>query len=148
MRVSYGGGPGGGMESLMRSMRRGQSVENRKIGKATARRILGFARPYRTEIAVFLLTVVLAAVIGVATPLLAGRVVNTIVPEDGRPLAPDAGRTVIVIALVIGALAVLSALLSLAERFYSSRIGEGLIYDLRTRVYDHVQRMPVQFFTR
>lgn len=148
MRVSYGGGPGGGMESLMRSMRRGQSVENRKIGKLTARRILGFARPYRKEIAVFLLTVVLAAVIGVLTPLLAGRVVNTIVPEDGAALAPDAGRTVIVIAVVIAALAVISALLSLAERFYSSRIGEGLIYDLRTRVYDHVQRMPVQFFTR
>ncbi|BCJ77639.1 ABC transporter [Catellatospora sp. IY07-71] len=146
--MSFGGGPGGGMESLMRSMRRGQSVENRKIGKLTARRILGFARPYRKEITIFLLTVVLAAVIGVVTPLLAGRVVNTIVPENGAPLAADAGRTVIVIALVIAALAVVSALLSLAERFYSSRIGEGLIYDLRTRVYDHVQRMPVQFFTR
>jgi ATP-binding cassette, subfamily B, bacterial len=92
--------------------------------------------------------VVLSAVLGVVTPLLAGEAVNTLVPKNGATLSPDAGRTVVVIALVIAALAVLGALLSLAERFCSSRVGEGLTYDLRTRVYDHVQRMPVQFFTR
>ncbi|MEU8073881.1 ABC transporter ATP-binding protein [Catellatospora citrea] len=135
------------MESLMRSMRRGQSVENRKIGKPTAKRILSFARPYRREIAFFLVTIVVGAVIGVATPLLAGKVVSAITPKTGV-MSPDAGRTVITIAVVIAVLAVVSAVLSLAERFYSARIGEGLIYDLRTQVYDHVQRMPVQFFTR
>ncbi|MFD0593413.1 ABC transporter ATP-binding protein [Catellatospora coxensis] len=131
----------------MRSMRRGQSVENRKIGKPTAKRILSFARPYRREIVFFLVTIVVGAVIGVVTPLLAGRVVSAITPKDGV-MAPDAGRTVITIAVVIAALALLSAGLSLVERFYSARIGEGLIFDLRTQVYDHVQRMPVQFFTR
>ncbi|GHJ44799.1 ABC transporter ATP-binding protein [Catellatospora sp. TT07R-123] len=136
------------MEQLMRSMRRGQSVEDRKIGRQTAKRILGFARPYRKEITVFLLTVVLGAVMGVATPLLAKDVVNVIAPPPGAAPDPDAAATVIRIALYIAALAVLSALLSLAERYYSARIGEGLIYDLRTRVYDHVQRLPVQFFTR
>ncbi|WP_372451813.1 ABC transporter ATP-binding protein [Catellatospora tritici] len=132
----------------MRSMRRGQSVEDRKIGRQTAKRILGFARPYRTEITVFLVTIVLGAVIGVATPLLAKDVVDVIAPPRGAAPDPDAAATVIRIALYIAALAVLSALLSLAERYYSARIGEGLIYDLRTQVYDHVQRLPVQFFTR
>ncbi|MEV4418142.1 ABC transporter ATP-binding protein [Catellatospora sp. NPDC049609] len=117
-------------------------------GRTTAHRIFDFARPYRTEITVFLLTVVLGAVIGVVTPLLAGQVVDTIVPPRGAPPAADAGRRVITIALAIAGLAVLSALLSLADRFCSARIGEGLTFDLRTRIYDHVQRMPVQFFTR
>jgi ATP-binding cassette subfamily B protein len=132
------------MEMLMRSMRRGQTVEKRKIGPQTARRILAFARPYRAEITVFLVVIVLSAVIGVITPVLAGKVVNTITP----PQLPSDGRTVVRIALIIAALAVLSAFLSLAERWYSARIGEGLIYDLRTRVYNHVQQQPVQFFTR
>ncbi len=128
---------------LLRSMRRGQRVEKRKIGRATALRILSFAKPYRREITIFLVVIVLAAVVGVITPVLAGRVVNTITAGG-----PEAGRNVIRIAFVIAALAVFSAGLSLFERWFSARIGEGLIFDLRTRVYDHVQQQPVQFFTR
>lgn len=133
--------PGGGMEMLMRSMRRGQSLEKRKIGRETARRILSFAKPYRREISVFLTVIIVTAAIGVVTPILAGDVINLI-------NARGPARSIINIALVIAGLAVISALLSLAERFYSSRIGEGLIFDLRTQVYDHVQRMPLPFFTR
>lgn len=127
----------------MRSMRRGQSMEKRKIGRETALRILSFARPYRREITVFLILIVVSAAIGVATPLLAGEVVSLI-----NSRKPAAVRMIINIALIIAALAVVSALLSLGERWFSSRIGEGLIYSLRTKVYDHVQRMPIPFFTR
>ncbi len=127
----------------MRSMRRGQSVENRKIGRATALRILAFAKPYRREITYFLAVIVASAIIGVVTPVLAGDVVRTITGGGA-----DAGAMVVRLALFIAGLAVVSAGLSLVERWFSARIGEGLIFDLRTQVYDHVQRMPVQFFTR
>ncbi|GAA0425969.1 ABC transporter [Actinoplanes capillaceus] len=126
--------------SVLRSMQNADRVSRHRVRKGTSGRILRFAVPYRRDIAVFLLTVVLAAGIGVATPLLAGDVINAI----------TAGRAdeVIRIALVIAGLAVAEALLSLAQRWYSARIGEGIILDLRTRVYDHVQRMPLQFFAR
>ncbi|MBO3737093.1 ABC transporter ATP-binding protein [Actinoplanes flavus] len=126
--------------SVLRSIQNADRVSRHRVREGTAGRILRFAVPYRRDIAVFLLTVVLAAGIGVATPLLAGDVINAI----------TAGRAdaVIRIALVIAVLAVAEALLSLAQRWYSARIGEGIILDLRTRVYDHVQRMPLQFFAR
>ncbi|GGN78280.1 ABC transporter [Actinoplanes lobatus] len=126
--------------SVLRSIQNADRVSRHRVREGTSGRILRFAVPYRRDIAVFLLTVVLAAGIGVATPLLAGDVINAI----------TAGRAdaVIRIALVIAVLAVAEALLSLAQRWYSARIGEGIILDLRTRVYDHVQRMPLQFFAR
>jgi ATP-binding cassette subfamily B protein len=132
----------GGWE-MLRAMRREGDLSGRKIGRETARRVMAFARPYRRDIVVFLLAVVLAATIGVATPLLAGRVVNLISKGGG-----DAAQAIIRTALLIAALAVADALLSLVQRWYSARIGEGIILDLRTQVYDHVQRMPLQFFTR
>jgi ATP-binding cassette subfamily B protein len=132
----------GGWE-MLRAMRREGDLSGRKIGRETARRIMAFARPYRRDIVVFLLAVVLAAGIGVATPLLAGRVVNLISKGGG-----GAAQAIIRTALLIAALAVADALLSLLQRWYSARIGEGIILDLRTQVYDHVQRMPLQFFTR
>jgi ATP-binding cassette subfamily B protein len=132
----------GGWE-MLRAMRREGDLSGRKIGRETARRIMAFARPYRRDIVVFLLAVVLAAGIGVATPLLAGRVVNLISKGGG-----GATQAIIRTALLIAALAVADALLSLLQRWYSARIGEGIILDLRTQVYDHVQRMPLQFFTR
>jgi ATP-binding cassette subfamily B protein len=138
-------GPMGGMGGweMLRAMRREGDLSGRKIGRETARRIMAFARPYRRDIVVFLLAVVLAAGIGVATPLLAGRVVNLISKGGG-----GATQAIIRTALLIAALAVADALLSLLQRWYSARIGEGIILDLRTQVYDHVQRMPLQFFTR
>ncbi|MFD0785007.1 ABC transporter ATP-binding protein [Micromonospora azadirachtae] len=137
-----GGGMGGGW-SMLRSMRNQDEVSAHRLKRGTAKRILAFAQPYRRDIVIFLITVVVAAVIGVATPLLAGDVIDAI-NRGGS----EAGSLVIRLALVIGGLAIADALLSLAQRWYSARIGEGIILDLRTRVYDHVQRMPLQFFTR
>jgi ATP-binding cassette subfamily B protein len=134
--------PGGhGPWTVMRSYRRDSAVTGQKLPKGTARRIVGFARPYRRYLTVFLLTVIASAVIGVLTPVLAGRVVN-VISSHGAP------ATVVKIAIVVAALAVVDAGLSLAQRWYSARIGEGLIFDMRTRVFDHVQRMPLAFFTR
>ena len=132
---------GHGSWTVLRSYRRDSSVTAKKLPKGIARRIAAFAGPYRRELVVFLVTVVASAVIGVLTPVLAGRVIN-VISRHGAP------ATVVRIALVVAALAVLDAGLSLAQRWYSARIGEGLILDLRTRVFDHVQRMPLAFFTR
>jgi ATP-binding cassette subfamily B protein len=128
--------------NAMRSMRRGaRTATDKKIPAGTWHRVLRFARPYRREISIFLLIVVLDALIGVLTPVLAGRIVNNITTHGQL-------RVVVRLAIVIAGLAVLDALLSFAQRWYSSRIGEGLIYDMRTSVFDHVQRMPLAFFTR
>jgi ATP-binding cassette subfamily B protein len=128
---------------MLRSIQSSDRVNQHHLARGTTRRILRFALPYRRDIVVFLLTVVFDAVIGVATPLLAGHVVNAITGG-----ATGAAATVVRLALAIAGLAVADAFLSLAQRWYSARIGEGIILDLRTRVYDHVQRMPLQFFTR
>ncbi|NUS45612.1 MAG: ABC transporter ATP-binding protein [Mycobacteriaceae bacterium] len=115
--------------------------ERRPLSWATVRRIAAFARPHRGRLAVFLLLSVAAAGIAVATPLLSGRVVDDIVRA-----APV--RVVVWLAAVIAGLAVLDAALHMAVRWLSASIGEGLIFDLRTRVFDHVQQMSVAFFTR
>lgn len=131
--------------SILRSMhsmgRKDPSELERQLPPGTWRRVLGFARPYRTELGVFLLVVVFDALIGVLTPVLAGRVVNEITRQGEV-------RVVVRIAFVIAGLAVIDAALSFAQRWYSARIGEGLIFDMRTAVFDHVQRMPLAFFTR
>jgi ATP-binding cassette subfamily B protein len=132
-----------GSASMLRSIRREDQVRNRKLTRGTARRVLAFARPFRRDIIVFLIAVIIDATIGVATPVLAGRVVNTITKAG-----PGAAVAVVHIAILIAVLAIADALLSLAQRWYSARIGEGSIFRLRTQVYDHVQRMPLQFFTR
>ena len=128
--------------AAMRSFRRDPSVTARELPKGTVRRILGIARPYRRELTWFLLLVVGSSVIGVLTPLLAGQIVNRIASLEGT--AGDVVR----IALFIAGLAVVDAGISLATRWFSARIGEGVIYDLRSRVFEHVQQMPVAFFTR
>lgn len=128
--------------AAMRSFRRDPSVTGRELPKGTVRRILGIARPYRRDLTFFLTLVVGSSLIGVITPLLAGDIVNRIASLDGT-----AGG-IVRIALIIAGLAVVDAGISLATRWYSARIGEGVIYDLRSRVFEHVQRMPVAFFTR
>ncbi|MDQ2838655.1 MAG: ABC transporter transmembrane domain-containing protein, partial [Actinomycetota bacterium] len=131
----------GGNWTVMRSMRRDPTLSKRPLRPGTARRVLAFAMPYRLALLLFLAVIVLDALIGVATPVLAGRVINEITGHGTL-------HTVVQIALIIAGLAVIDAGLSLAQRWYSARIGEGLIYDLRTAVFDHVQRMPLAFFTR
>jgi ATP-binding cassette, subfamily B, bacterial len=115
--------------------------DRRPLSRATLRRIGGFAHPHRTRLGRFLLLSVATAVLAVATPVLAGRVVDAIV----QGAAPD---VVIGLASLIAVIAITEAGLGLATRWLSARIGEGLILDLRTAVFDHVQRMPIAFFTR
>ncbi|GAA3855614.1 ABC transporter ATP-binding protein [Streptomyces sedi] len=115
--------------------------DERPFSRATLRRIGRFARPHRTPLIWFLLLSVVTALLAVATPVLAGRVVNAI--TDG-----EAERVVITLALLIAGIAVAEAAIGLVARWLSARIGEGLILDLRTAVFDHVQRMPIAFFTR
>ncbi|MGH3431544.1 MAG: ABC transporter ATP-binding protein, partial [Thermocrispum sp.] len=111
------------------------------LAKGTIRRIATFARPHWRRLAVFGVLTVVAAVLAVSTPLLAGRVVDVIV--SGK----EAER-VVVLAVIIAGVAIADAAIGLAERWQSSHIGEGLIYDLRRVVFEHVQRMPIAFFTR
>ncbi|HEY8373155.1 MAG TPA: ABC transporter ATP-binding protein [Pseudonocardiaceae bacterium] len=125
---------------LMRgAMRRAETP--RSVRPGTVRRVLAFARPHRASLAIFLALTVVSAVIGVATPVLAGRVVDAIIAQR------DSG-IVIGLAVLIAGLALAEAGLGLVERWFSARIGEGLILDLRRAVFEHVQRMPVAFFTR
>ena len=126
--------------SSMRSAMRA-SEEQRPVTRVTLKRVAAFAAPHRRRIAFFLVLSVITAVLAVATPLLAGRVVNAIV--DG-----SSERTVIWLAVLIGGIAIAEAGIGIVSRWLSSQIGEGLILDLRTAVYDHVQQMPIAFFTR
>ncbi|WP_406194105.1 ABC transporter ATP-binding protein/permease [Streptomyces sp. NBC_01017] len=115
--------------------------ERRPFARATLRRIAAFARPHRRRIALFVVLGVMTALLAVATPVLAGRVVDAIVTGG------DEG-TVVRLALLIALIAVAEAVLGIIARRLSATLGEGLILDLRTAVFDHVQRMPVAFFTR
>nr|WP_229074315.1 ABC transporter ATP-binding protein [Actinoplanes sp. DH11] len=118
-----------------------QQDDRRPFSVATLRRIAGFARPHRRALTGFLVLSVVTAFLAVATPVLAGRVVDAIV--DGK----DSGL-VVALAIAIGVIALSEAGLGLVQRWLSAGIGEGLILHLRTAVFDHVQRMPVAFFTR
>ncbi|MFG1874674.1 ABC transporter ATP-binding protein [Sphaerisporangium sp. NPDC049003] len=115
--------------------------DRRPFSMATLRRVGGFARKHRGMLAWFLVLSVVTAVLAVATPVLAGRVVDAIVNRS--PF-----ETILGLAVLIAGIALLDAGLGLLTRWLSASIGEGLILDLRTAVFDHVQRMPVAFFTR
>jgi ABC-type multidrug transport system fused ATPase/permease subunit len=115
--------------------------DRRPFSRATVRRIGGFARPHRRQLASFLLLSVVGAALAVATPVFAGRAVNAIV--DGQAVGVVVG-----LAVLIAVIAIADAGLGIVTRWLSARIGEGLILHLRTAVFDHVQRMPIAFFTR
>ncbi|MEO3891601.1 ABC transporter ATP-binding protein [Nonomuraea sp. B5E05] len=115
--------------------------ERRSVSRATLRRIAAFARPHRRRITLFLLLSVVMAGLAVGSPLLAGRVIDAIF--NAEPLS-----VVVVVALMIAGLAVAEAGIGLLNRWLSAGLGESLILDLRTAVFDHVQRMPIAFFTR
>jgi ATP-binding cassette, subfamily B, bacterial len=125
----------------MRSMVRAEQVKDKPVNREILRRIFEFARPYRRALIGFLILSVISAILTVATPILAGRVVDAIV-------AGDSEREVVILALLIAGIAVLDAIVGITERWQSSRIGEGLILDLRRSVFSHVQKMPIAFFTR
>ena len=111
------------------------------LQRGLVKRVWRFARPYRGMLAGFLLIIVLEAIIGLAPPLLIKQIIDKAIPQQ------DDGY-VTQLALVMVAIAVADAALSLVERWWSSRIGEGLIFDLRVSLFDHTQRMPIAFFTR
>src|SRR6266568_2861964 len=124
----------------MRSFTRDSSVTRQRLKPGTVRRVASYARPYRRDLIVFMIATALDAMVTVAVPLLLGLIVNKIQDKDTR--------AVLVIAGVVAGIALFDAFLSIVQRWYSARVGEGLIYDLRTEVFTHVQQQPIAFFTR
>ena len=132
---------GRGHMVMGRGFRMDPSITKQKLKPGTVRRIATYARPYRLHLAVFLLATVIDALISVVNPFLLRAVI------DHGILHRDDGY-VIAVAAAMAAVAIFDAALGFAIRWFSARIGEGLIYDLRTQVFDHVQRQPIAFFTR
>jgi ATP-binding cassette subfamily B protein len=124
-----------------RSLTADQSVKNQKLKPGTLKRIASFAVPYKVLLAFFLITVVIDAFLIVATPLLLRRLI-----DEG--VIPKNTELVTSLAFAVGVIAVADALFSMVGRWFSSRIGEGLIYDLRKQIFEHVQRQSIAFFTR
>lgn len=130
-----------GMGPMMRNLRTDRTILEKKLARDTLRRILAFASPHRRLIASFLVLTVIDAGLVVVSPLLVQRMV-----DDG--VLKGDGGLITAIAFAMAGVALLDALLSVASGLLSSRIGEGLIFDLRTRVFAHVQRQSLAFFTR
>ena len=124
-----------------RSLTQDSSVKNQKLKPGTLKRIASFAIPYKISLSLFLITVVIDALLIVATPLLLRRLI-----DEG--VIPKNSELVTQLALAVGVIALLDALFSMIGRWFSARIGEGLIYDLRSMIFEHVQRQSIAFFTR
>ncbi|MFI0479930.1 ABC transporter ATP-binding protein [Actinomadura sp. 9N215] len=134
------GMPGNGWQ-VMASFRKDGAVTQQKLKPGTVGRIAGYARPYVRELVLFLTLNSFAALIVVANPLLLKAIID-------RGIVPGRQDLVVWLAVAVAGLALVEAVLGLAQRWYSARIGEGLIYDLRSQVFAHVQRQPVAFFMR
>ncbi|MYR08106.1 ATP-binding cassette domain-containing protein [Gordonia sp. SID5947] len=137
-----------GWDTIYKSTNAPEARSLRGERGTTLRRIAGFARPHRRRIALFLGLSVLTALLTVVTPLLAGRVVNLITGSADAGGSSSQGGAIVGLALLIALIAVVEAGAGVATRWFSANIGEGLILDLRRSVFDHVQKMPVAFFTR
>jgi ATP-binding cassette, subfamily B, bacterial len=135
--------PGGrGMGGMgMRSFRQDRSILNHRVKKGTTRRMLRFAMPYRKMIAIFLPMVIFDSALAAVNPLILRAIID-------KGILPGRSNIVVDLALVAAGVALLDAVLSLYMRRVSAIVGEGLIYDLRSKVFRHVQRMPLAFFTR
>ncbi len=125
----------------MRSLQRDRALLDHRITRGTLRRVIVFARPYRRVLAVFLTAVVLEAVVSSVSPLVLRAIFDVGIAQRREGF-------IIGLAVLAAGLAIVDAVLSLAERRISAMVGEGLIYDLRARVYGHIQRMPIAFFSR
>src|SRR3984885_7486623 len=125
----------------MRGFSRDPSVTKQRLKPGTVRRIAGYARPYRLDLAIFILAAALDAVVTVSYPILLGLIID-------KGILPKRTDVVLELAGVVVGLAVFDAFLGVVQRYFTSRVGEGLIYDLRTQVFGHVQRQPIAFFTR
>ena len=117
------------------------AIAGANVGRSTVRRVLTFARPYRWAITFFVFVIILQAALALVPPLLFRQIIDKAIPESNRGLLH-------VLAAIVIVAAVGAAVLAFFERLYSSRIGEGLIYDLRVKLFDHVSAMPIGFFTR
>ena len=127
--------------SMMRSLRQDPSITHQKLKPGTVRRIIGYAKPYRLYLILFMIATVLDALITVVNPLLLREIID-------RGILGHSDAIVVGIAGAVAGVAVFDAFLGFVIRWYSARIGEGLIYDLRTEVFGHVQQQPIAFFTR
>ena len=125
----------------VRSLAQDRSVTRHRLAPGTLARIATFARPYRGRLTVFISLILLEAGLGALTPLVYRQIIDV-------GIADERTRLVVGLAFVLVGLAIAGAAISLTQRWFSARIGEGLIFDLRTAVFDHVQRQPVAFFTR
>lgn len=124
-----------------RSMTADPSVKHQKLKSGTIKRIASFAKPYKWQIVFFLITVVIDAVLIIATPLLLRKLIDEgVIPGDGSLVTR--------LAILVGVIALADSIMSIIGRWFSSRIGEGLIFDLRSLVFAHVQRQSIAFFTR
>ena len=137
----HGAGGGGGGRMGMRSLRQNRDILEHQIKKGTLPRILTFAKQYHALLVVFLTAVVLDAIVSSVTPLLFRTVIDIGIKYKREGL-------VVGLASVAAGLAIFDAILSLFERRISALIGEGLIYDLRAKVFSHIQEMPIAFFSR
>ena len=124
-----------------RSMTADPSVKSQKLKPGTIKRIFSYGKPYQIQIAIFLITVVVEAVLIISTPLLLREIID-------KGVIPRNAGLITQLALLVGLLAIVDALINIFGRWYSARIGEGLIYDLRSQVFAHVQRQSIAFFTR
>ena len=131
-----GSGPAG-----LRSFRQDPSVRGHRLGRGTMRRVLSFAKPYRRTLALFLLLIAIDAAIGAAIPMLFRAIIDDGIAEGRKDVVLQLAGVAALLSLSQGAL-------SLGQRWCSARVGEGLILDLRSAVFDHVQRMPLAFFSR
>ena len=134
-------GGGGGNRAALRSLTRDQSVKNVKLKDGTIRRIWQFAKPFKFYLACFLVTVVVDSLLTVAAPLLLKSLID-------NGVIPHKGRLVTELALIVGFIAIIDMLTNLTGRWFSARIGEGLIFQMRSQVFEHVQRQSIAFFTR
>ena len=127
--------------SAHRTMTADPAVKDQKLKPGTIKRIFAFAQPYRLYLSIFLFTVVIDAFLVVATPLLLRQLI-----DDG--VIPKNADLITRLAVIVGLLAIADAIMSIIGRWFSARIGEGLIYDLRSQVFKHVQKQSIAFFTR
>src|SRR5665213_700861 len=135
----------GGTRGAHGSMTRDRAVLSHELTPGIWRRIYEFAAPYKKMLGVFLILIVVDAVIGVANPFIYREIINEV---KAKGLASAHASIIIHLALLIALLAILDTALTVGQRAISSRIGEGLIYDMRSKVFAHVSRMPIAFFTR
>lgn len=118
-----------------------KAIEGAKLRRSSMRRVAGFARPYKHSITGFLVSISIAAIIALVPPFLFKMIVDQAIPAGDK-------RRIVTLTVVLVAAALIDALLQIIQRWYSARIGEGLIYDLRVALFDKVQNMPIAFFTR